>query len=555
MHAVKSYFTRLKRRAIFYDDSIRKQGAATFGAAAVLLLFCVSPLWAIDISQTPMARKIKPAPPNIMFILDNSGSMDWETMCAGDNGTFHATPGATQGYTYVYSDPGDNNYSSGNYWGHSVEDEHPGLWKSQWAGYNKMYYNPEVNYAPWPTMSDVDISDLAHVRSNPYHATPTFDLTAQYQLVGATEVIVDNLDPEFSKSDDASPTPADSPHWASSTYSNQYGSDYYFSQPTDAEGNAWARWTPNLPVAGTYEVFAWYRTLSSRRNDVTYDVMHDGTTTTVSTIGNIAGGTQISHNDADGQGDQWISLGTFDFVADGTEYVQLNSIHTTGGCCKYTADAMKFAMPASTSVSITRAHYYAWDDADGNGVVDNREIYLVNFEPDGSGGWVRKYYQFNDQDSDDMVDDGELLLIDTSAVPDSIRPKVYDEFGTFVRYKTDTEDLQNFANWYSFYRRRELTAKAAVAFSIDGMSGVAIGLYTIHSSGGVRQPVLPVHLDTNAIVVDNKDSTFSTSGTWNESSSPNEWAKSSYYATNINDSATWRPDLLQAGSYNVYHRR
>ncbi len=535
----------------------RRTTIAVFLFAAVFFgIMGVISAWAIEISQTPMARKIMPAPANIMFILDNSGSMDWEMMVAGQaNGTF---PGPDGGYTYVFSDPGDNNYGPTSWWGNSVQDLNPGLWKAQWSGYNRMYYNPEVNYQPWPGMQDVDIdNDLTQVRSNPYRAGDTFDLTAQYQQVAArieTEVIVDNLDPEFSKSDDADPAPADAPHWASASYDNQWGTDYYYSQPTDAEGNAWARWTPDLPQAGTYEVFAWYRTLESRRDDVTYDILHDGSTTTVSTIGNEAGGTQISHNSDDGQGDQWISLGTFDFAADGNEYVQLNAIHTTEGCCKYTADAVKFVMPVNP-ISISNAHYYAWNDANDDGVVDNLEIYLVNFENE-SGNWVRKYYQFDDKNGNDEVENEELIAVDSGSVPDSIKPKIYDDTGTIVlREKTDREDLQNFANWYSFYRRRELTAKAAVARAINSMEGVQVGLYTINYYSGyhpVRQTVLPVHLDTNAIVVDNKDSAFSVSGSWSESGSPNEWQDSAYYTTTVGDSATWRPHIPQSGTYNVY---
>jgi hypothetical protein len=104
-----------------------------------------------------------------------------------------------------------------------------------------------------------------------------------------------------------------------------------------------------------------------------------------------------------------------------------------------------------------------------------------------------------------------LYTVTDTAEQNLIKPKVYDEDGNFVSYKTDAEDLQNFANWYQYFRRRELTAKGVVASAINNLGGVSIGLYTINS--GVRQPVLPIKLDMAASqIVDNKDAGFSTYG-------------------------------------------
>ena len=51
----------------------------------------------MDISDTPMDTKVVTAPPNIMFVLDDSGSMDWEFMVQG------ATDGKFEGnIEYVF---------------------------------------------------------------------------------------------------------------------------------------------------------------------------------------------------------------------------------------------------------------------------------------------------------------------------------------------------------------------------------------------------------------------------------------------------------------------
>ena len=51
-------------------------------------LFPHSYVEGLDISDTPLEVKILSAPPNIMFVLDNSGSMDWEFMTDDVNGKF-----------------------------------------------------------------------------------------------------------------------------------------------------------------------------------------------------------------------------------------------------------------------------------------------------------------------------------------------------------------------------------------------------------------------------------------------------------------------------------
>ena len=58
--------------------------------------------------------------------------------------------------------------------------------------------------------------------------------------------------------------------------------------------------------------------------------------------------------------------------------------------------------------------------------------------------------------------------------------------------RTYAEERQNFANWYSFYRRRELTATSAIANVIVNMQGVNIGFASIN--GDLIQPVLKVNV-------------------------------------------------------------
>ncbi|MCK5229125.1 MAG: hypothetical protein KAR13_02605, partial [Desulfobulbaceae bacterium] len=119
-----------------------------------------------EISDFPLDIQTRPAPPNIMFVLDDSGSMDWEFMTPESSGEF-------LGNDYVFDNPGDNQYWS------TFNDEERRMWKSQWFAYNKLYYNPGVNYTHWPDLPNAAVPPAA-TRSHPIHAGHTLQLDNEY---------------------------------------------------------------------------------------------------------------------------------------------------------------------------------------------------------------------------------------------------------------------------------------------------------------------------------------------------------------------------------------
>ncbi len=85
----KGYFLRLATGILFAAVLLCPTGAAR----------------AVQISDEPMETQVQSAAANIMFILDNSGSMDWEFLTQGTDGKFEGN------IEYVFSDPGgDNTY-------------------------------------------------------------------------------------------------------------------------------------------------------------------------------------------------------------------------------------------------------------------------------------------------------------------------------------------------------------------------------------------------------------------------------------------------------------
>ena len=133
------------------------------------------------IADLPLDAMLQPAPAILMFALDDSGSMDWEFMTPEIEGLFNDE-------RYVFNNPGDNLY--GNTYILSGSDRK--LWRSQWYGYNYMYFNPREKYKPWPVVPGVTgIESPANPdtpRSHPRYASPTFNLSSTYYTVDGVNI-------------------------------------------------------------------------------------------------------------------------------------------------------------------------------------------------------------------------------------------------------------------------------------------------------------------------------------------------------------------------------
>ncbi len=433
-------------------------------------VFSLPPATCNDISDVPLDALTRGVGAIVMFVLDDSGSMDWEFMTEEGDGLF-------AGKDYVFDNPGDNLYSDYNI----LSGSDRGRWRSQWSGYNRIYYNPETAYVPWPTLPDAD-PDAP--RSHPYHATPTFDLSTTYYTVDQA-YIVDNTgtydaDGRFVASGGTNFTvsPPSVGYWLRSSGLDWYGPDPPRSMYANTSGVT-ASWVPDLPADGEYEVFVWYTDSGKRDREAPYTVHHSGGDTTVNVDQEYNEGT-------------WVSLGSYTFTAgygqgvtltrydDGEADPNGETNHDSSTC----ADAVAFVPTTASSIEIPRAHYYTVNDLDGDGEVDSGEtVYLVALNSAASS---IDYYQVDT--SDNKVEFGDLTPVAESAVSDTVRPRNAD--GSFRTYE---QERQNFANWYSFYRRRELTAIAAISRTIYDLDSVYVGFRSIN--GDIKQPALPVNVD------------------------------------------------------------
>jgi type IV pilus assembly protein PilY1 len=123
-----------------------------------------------NLSDTPMFARVLPPPANIMFLLDDSGSMNFDVMVRGGyDGGFPNPELDVRGFCYVFDNLGDNIYSSGDYPSWYAGAEGRKLWQTQFYQTNAMYYNPSVTYLPWPSYGNTTFpnADPDKPRSHP----------------------------------------------------------------------------------------------------------------------------------------------------------------------------------------------------------------------------------------------------------------------------------------------------------------------------------------------------------------------------------------------------
>lgn len=104
-----------------------------------------------------------------------------------------------------------------------------------------------------------------------------------------------------------------------------YGANYIHDDNT-GKGSKSVRFTPNLPLAGSYEVFARWTSGTNRASNVPMDIVWSG-------------GTESVQVDQKSNGGAWISLGTYSFNAGSSGNVLISTTGTNGYVI---ADAVRF---------------------------------------------------------------------------------------------------------------------------------------------------------------------------------------------------------------------
>lgn len=139
----------------------------------------------------------------------------------------------------------------------------------------------------------------------------------RYNAGPLPEVILDNTSPVGVNM---------SGSWAASSYTPGYLGTNYLHDGNLAKGGTAIRYTPTLPLTGTYTVYARWTAELNRATNVPIDVVSTSGTSTVTVNMQANGGT-------------WVALGTYNFTAGTAGNVR---IHNTGTNGYVIADAVRF---------------------------------------------------------------------------------------------------------------------------------------------------------------------------------------------------------------------
>ncbi len=288
-----------------------------------------------SLSNIPLDAKVGASPGIIMFLLDDSGSMDWTLLLDGvdyapESGLFDKDGDGYRDYYYVYS-----------------LGSHKMFWKTQWHVVNKLYYNPASTYTPWPGQSNADPDNP----ENPYFTSDDINLDGVFydfsdidfseiedaqgaviidntDVLETDEFIVDDGDPGFSSFENNDVPKA----WPHRDSGNANEGDYVRIYDYEGDLPFRAVHSFNLADEGEYEVFVrWIKWDSDGgRGDINYTVYYEAGTDDHT----------IDQSGSNGSSSGWVSLGIYDFEAgDGNAKVSV-AFDGTGGTSVST-DAVK----------------------------------------------------------------------------------------------------------------------------------------------------------------------------------------------------------------------
>lgn len=443
---------------------IRKKQVTRFIAwvmAAAMISTSAGPAWGAgictssDLADVPlMLIAGKGPPPNFLIGLDNSYSMSYEVMTNDADRLFHLPGALSQIYPppFQYLFHGTDTAGGGN--SSPLEDTvFKNAWQSQCATYNKMYYNPEATYDPWPTKPAVNPDTPLY---NPKDASDgTYDLTQTWAtLTTATDVVVPNVSQETNGGDwyllalnQVFPSGELRVHICHTVTSvDNPNADELLVGPLrvgyhDASGNH----DIIIPPSGAV------RTPST------------GWTTKVldGTVPNISGVTAY----LTAQPGDYTATWTVTGLVPGIAY----NIYTAWGInsAQERSDNLTYHIIKSSgsTATIKRRHFYV---ESGENPCD-RFPYLVNLVSADTA----EFYKVFETSAPDIVQNLDLIPVDYADLPADLQALLpAPAAGAY------SAQLQNFANWFTYYRKRTSVAVNAIAVVISEMKDILVGMFT-----------------------------------------------------------------------------
>jgi type IV pilus assembly protein PilY1 len=198
-----------------------------------------------NVANVPL-EQTSSVPPNVMVVMDTSGSMDWNMVVASgdeDGGFTLSNAARVKGnrsnmtsYVYLYDLP-TNAYPANSASGYVLPTEQAldggdtvgneyGVWRARHHLGNTLYYNPQIQYQPWTGQDNNNVefadADPAAIRLDPVDPTNSFDILTDHTYKssgvpvwlnrrGTTAVDVTVYIPHYYTTDSTAPLPAVDP--------------------------------------------------------------------------------------------------------------------------------------------------------------------------------------------------------------------------------------------------------------------------------------------------------------------------------------------------------
>ncbi|TNJ66091.1 hypothetical protein FE784_11770 [Paenibacillus hemerocallicola] len=184
----------------------------------------------------------------------------------------------------------------------------------------------------------------------------------QQQSAHASEIIVDNDQAGFTRSEFAATSNAGN--------KEHYGSNYRYDGDTVAGGSQWAKWTPTIGTAGTYKIYMKWSSHTNRPQAAPIEISYNG-------------GASVRQMTVDQrmEADNWHYLGEYELKAGTGNYVKI----TDASAGATIADAVKFAYVEETAITIDNdTAGFTRNGFDTVSSGGNGEQLGVNYRQDGS---------------------------------------------------------------------------------------------------------------------------------------------------------------------------
>ncbi len=144
---------------------------------------------------------------------------------------------------------------------------------------------------------------------------------------------------------------------------------------------------------------------------------------------------------------------------------------------------------AYANASPTAARYNAWDSAVGTMNLTATTSYSTDYPGYSTftvtGFYPARYYTWTDSDGDGVVDDTDAhTLVEIKSATPTYTGGPSREDCAAAPTCTYAEEIQNFANWFQYYRKRISVAKRAFTEVVND-STARMGLATINNNNGL----------------------------------------------------------------------